>query len=367
MVTLSRYPGVEREVVLIDEQQGGAVGARTARPSISAVVPMFEEAASAPHFLRSLRDGLRALTDRFEIVVVNDGSRDGTRQAVLGAPADCGIVYLELSRNFGKEAALSAGLEAARGEVVVLLDGDGQHPIATIATMLGRWREGWEVAYGLRSGRAGEGASKRAGASLFYRLVSAGSRVEIPDGAGDFRLMDRKVVEALRRLPERARFMKGLYAWVGFRAVAVPYDVQPRLAGETRFDGLALTRLALTGLTAFTTLPLRAVALTGLAVSAAAGLYGAWVVIDELVYDIPLPGYPTIVASIMFFAGVQLLSIGVIGEYLGRVFEEVKGRPLYLVSEVIDRSQLAARASVHAPEAAAAPGPPADQARRPAP
>ena len=319
------------------------------RPSMSAVVPMFNEAASAVGFLETLRDALRALSDRFEIVVVDDGSHDGTRDAVLGAPGDCGVVYVELSRNFGKEAALSAGLEAARGEVVVLLDGDGQHPVGTIATMLDRWREGWDMAYGLRTNRDDETMPKRLGANLFYTLIEKGSRVDIPAGAGDFRLMDRRVVEALKRLPERARFMKGLYAWVGFRSVAVPFHVQPRAAGSSRFDGVALARLALTGLTAFTTLPLRAVSVVGLLVSAAAAIYGAWVVFEELVYDITLPGYPTIVSSIMFFAGVQLLSTGIIGEYLGRVFEEVKGRPLFLVSEVVDRSPLAPPAATWSP------------------
>jgi glycosyltransferase involved in cell wall biosynthesis len=304
---------------------------------------MFNEAAAAAAFLETLRDALGALTDRFEIVVVNDGSQDGTRAAVLGAPADCGVVYLELSRNFGKEAALSAGLEAARGEVVVLLDADGQHPVGVIATMLARWREGWDVAYGLRTSRDDEGLHKRLGAALFYKLIETGASVDILAGAGDFRLMDRRVVEALKRLPERTRFMKGLYAWVGFRSVAVPFEVQPRVAGRSSFNGLALIRLALTGLTAFTKLPLHAVSMLGLLVSVAAVGYGLWVVIEELVYDISLPGYPTIVASIMFFAGVQLLSIGVIGEYLGRVFEEVKRRPVFLVSEVVDRGRLGPR------------------------
>jgi glycosyltransferase involved in cell wall biosynthesis len=334
-----------------------ATGARVGRPTISAVVPMFNEAASAGDFLVELRDGLQALTDRFEIVVVNDGSRDGTRQAVLGAPAGCGVVYLELSRNFGKEAALSAGLEAARGEVVVLLDADGQHPVATIATMLERWREGWDVAYGLRRGRDDEALHKRLGAALFYKLIEAGSEVDILAGAGDFRLMDRRVVEALKKLPERTRFMKGLYAWVGFRSVAVPFDVSPRTAGRSRFNGLALLRLALTGLTAFTKLPLHLVSLLGFLVSLAAVAYGAWVVIEELVYDIALPGYPTIVASIMFFAGVQLLSTGIIGEYLGRVFEEVKRRPVFLVSELVDRSPLGGLPGA-LPPGEAAPGPP---------
>jgi glycosyltransferase involved in cell wall biosynthesis len=310
------------------------------QPSISAVVPMLDEAASAGTLLLALRDALRPLAALFEIVVVNDGSRDATREVVLAAPADCGVRYVELSRNFGKEAAISAGLEAARGEVVVILDADGQHPVEVIAEMLARWREGWDVAYGLRRGREGENLGKRLGAAALYRLLNLGSSIRIPDGAGDFRLMDRRVVETLNQLPERDRFMKGLYAWVGFDAVAVPFDVRPRQAGASRFRPLALARLAMSGLTAFSTLPLRAVAGLGVIISVAAGAYGVWVVFDELVFDIPVPGYPTIVASIMFFSGVQLLSIGIIGEYLGRVFDEVKRRPKYVVAETVDRSPL---------------------------
>ena len=328
---------------------------RPARPSISAVVPMFNEAPLAAAFLVALRDGLRQLTDHLEIVVVNDGSRDGTREAVLGAPGGCGLVYVELTRNFGKEAALSAGLEAARGEVVVLLDGDGQHPVAAVGAMLARWRAGCDMAYGVRRSRAGESWAKRLGTAALYRLLALGSGVEIPAGAGDFRLLDRRVVDALRRLPERDRFMKGLYAWVGFRAEPVPYDVAPRLAGASRFGGLALIRLALTGLTSFTTLPLRAVASGGGLVSGVALAYGAWVVFEEVYRGIPVPGYPTIVVSTMFFAGVQLLSLGVIGEYLGRVFDEVKRRPGYLVGEVVDRSPLG---SPPPPGAASSPGRP---------
>jgi glycosyltransferase involved in cell wall biosynthesis len=194
---------------------GAASPARAAAPTITAVVPMFDEAENAPRFLPALRAALAALSDRFEIVVVNDGSRDGTRAAVLGVAEACRVHYVELSRNFGKEAALTAGLEAARGDVVIAMDGDFQHPLEALPDMLARWREGYDMIYGVRSSRRDETWTKRAGAALFYGILSHGGDVQIQPGAGDFRLMDRKVVDALLRLPERSRFLKGLYGWVG--------------------------------------------------------------------------------------------------------------------------------------------------------
>ncbi len=337
---------------------GGEGGARRGTPSISVVVPVFEEEAGIAAWLRAIAARIAELTDRSEIVVVNDGSRDGTRAEVLAVAAACRVRYLELSRNFGKEAALSAGLEAAAGEVVLLIDGDGQHPLAVVGEMLARWRDGYEMVYGVRTSRADERAGKRLGAALFYRVLAWGAPIEIPPDAGDFRLMDRKVVDALRGLTERTRLMKGLYAWVGFRSVGVPYEVQPRTAGRSSFDLRRLVRLALTGITSFTTLPLHAVSLAGFLVSAAALGYGGWVVVDKLLFDIAVPGYPTIVASIMFFSGVQLLSIGLIGQYLGRVFDEVKRRPNFIVADAVDQSPLGL-----APRAAGAP-PLADGAPR---
>jgi len=304
------------------------------------VVPLFDEAGHAVPFLSALRARLDTLSDRAEIVVVNDGSRDRTREEVLQAASALGIHYVELSRNFGKEAALSAGLDRARGEVVLLLDGDGQHPLDVIPEMLARWQSGDDMVYGVRRDRADETLAKRAGTSAFYRVLALGTRLAIPRDAGDFRLLDRKVVEALRQLPERTRFMKGLYAWVGFKSSPVPFTPLERAGGRSRFGAVQLVRLALHGLTAFTTLPLRAVSLAGALVAALALGYGAWVVVEELVYDISVPGYPTIVVSIMFFSGVQLLSLGVIGEYLGRVFEEVKRRPNFLVGDERDHSPL---------------------------
>jgi glycosyltransferase involved in cell wall biosynthesis len=301
---------------------------------------MSDEAGGAAAFLGRLRDQLAALSPDFEIVVVNDGSRDGTREAVLSVAERCHVHYLELSRNFGKEAALSAGLEAARGEVVVLIDGDGQHPVETVPALLARWREGYDMVYGVRAHRRDEGWLKRLGTAALYRILARGSKVEIPENAGDFRLLDRRAVEALNRLGERTRFMKGLYAWVGFRSAAVDYEARPRAGGKTRYGYGRLASLAIAGITAFTNLPLRALAVAGGLTSLAALGYGAWVVFEYLHYGIQVPGYPTIVVSIMFFSGVQLLSLGIIGEYLGRVFEEVKRRPNFIVGDARDHSPL---------------------------
>ncbi len=324
---------------------GGPPGAdRAARPSISAVVPMHDESDNADRFLASLAATLAGLTDRFEIVAVNDGSVDGTRAAILGAARACRVHYVELSRNFGKEAAVSAGLEAARGDVILVIDADFQHPVEAIPEMLARWREGYDVVFGVRGNRRCEPWVKRRGAAVFYRLVAGtgGDRI-VPD-ASDFRLMDRKVVDALVRLPERSRFMKGLFAWVGFRSTPLTYDAPPRAAGRSSFGYRRLTALAVTGITAFTYLPLRAISLFGVLVSAGALVYGAWVIVETLVSNTAPRGYPTVVVSIMFFAGVQLLSMGVIGEYLARVFEEVKRRPLFIVSDRVDFSPLVPRA-----------------------
>jgi len=321
----------------------GPSSRRTATPSFSAVVPMFDEEENAPVFLRALATALAALGDVFEIVVVNDGSHDRTREAVLMVGRECRVQYLELSRNFGKEAALTAGLQAARGDVVFVLDADFQHPLSALGGMLERWREGWDMVYGVRESRQGEAAVKRSGTALFYWLMKRGAEVEIPPDAGDFRLMDRKVVSALMRLPERSRFMKGLYAWVGFQATPFAYEVQARAAGKSSFSLWRLVSLAATGLTAFTYVPLRAIAAAGMIVSLVALGYGGYVAADTFLFGNPVHGYPTIVVSIMLFSGVQLLSLGVVGEYLARVFEEVKQRPPFVVADVVDYSELPLR------------------------
>jgi glycosyltransferase involved in cell wall biosynthesis len=316
---------------------------RQARPRLSAVVPMLNEGRNAAAFLRLLAGQLAELSPSFEIVVVDDGSSDDTRARVLEVAADCAVHYLELSRNFGKENALSAGIEAARGDVVVLMDGDGQHPPALIPEMLSHWRAGADMVYAVRAHRRDESWLKRAGTAAFYAAMARAAHVDIPPDAGDFRLLDRKVVDALRRLPERTRFMKGLYAWVGFRSVPIEYEPPPRGGGKSSFGLGGLFRLALVGLTSFSTLPLRLVAVAGGIISIVALGYGAWVIVEDLVYGIKVPGYPTIVVSIMFFSGVQLLSLGVIGEYLGRVFEEAKRRPNFLVADEVDEGRIPPR------------------------
>jgi polyisoprenyl-phosphate glycosyltransferase len=310
-----------------------ALRTRELGPSISCVVPAYNEANNLPALLATLLPALQKLCPQWEVIVVDDGSRDHTAAALqpwLQAP---GVRVLALSRNFGKEAALSAGLEHAQGQVVVMLDADGQHPLALLPQMLAGWRAGADSVCAVRESRADESWLKRLGTGLFYRIVNAGSPVDIPADAGDFRLMDRSVVNALLALPERNRFLKGLYAWVGFRTEFIRYTPAPRASGHSSFSLTRLIGLALTGVTAFSNLPLRLWSGLGATVAVCAIGYGGWIIVDHLVNGNPVPGWPTVVVSLMFFSGVQLLSIGILGEYVGRIFTEVKRRPIYLVRE----------------------------------
>jgi len=303
-------------------------------PSLSCVVPAFNEARNlatvVPHILATLA----TLSDRIELIVVDDGSRDDTTQVMQTlCAAYPEVVYLKLSRNFGKEPALTAGIDATRGDVVFLMDADGQHPVTLLPEMLHKWRQGSDVVYAVRKTRDDQSGLQVSLTGLFYKLVNYGNRVKIPANAGDFRLMDRKVVDALKSLPERNRFMKGLYAWVGFNSTAIDYQPLPRADGKSNFGLRGSLSLALTGILAFSIAPLRALTLVGLILSAIALGYGGWVVVDYFVSGIAVPGYATIVVGMMFFSGIQLLSIGVLAEYVGRIYEEVKQRPPYLISQ----------------------------------
>jgi glycosyltransferase involved in cell wall biosynthesis len=303
-------------------------------PSISCVIPAFNEARNLGTVLPPILATLAGLSERVELIVVDDGSRDDTAQVMRAlCAAHPQLVYLQLSRNFGKEPALTAGIDAARGEVVVLMDADGQHPVSLVPEMLLKWKHGADVVYAVRQTRDDQSGLQVSLTGLFYKLVNFGNRVKIPANAGDFRLMDRKVVEALKSLPERNRFMKGLYAWVGFNSTAIDYQPLPRADGKSNFGLRGSLSLALTGILAFSIAPLRALTLVGLVLSARALGYGGWVVCEYFLSGIAVPGYATIVVGMMFFSGIQLLSIGVLAEYVGRIYEEVKQRPPYLISQ----------------------------------
>lgn len=311
--------------------------------SISCVVPAYNEGDGITDFLRELHGILRTHSGRVEIIVVNDGSSDQTAQAVAVVAEELSLTLLDLSRNFGKEAAITAGLARTRGDVVLIIDADGQEPLAMIGPMLERWQDGCDMVYAVRDGRSDEQWLKRLGTGLFYSLLARGGETQIPPDARDFRAMDRRVVNALNRLPERNRFMKGLFAWVGFHSCAVPVTIAPRRNGRSSYGFGRLSRLAMTGITSFTNVPLRIWAAVGLVISALAFAYGGYIVLRTLFFGVDVPGFATLVVSIMFLAGVQLISIGVIGEYLSRVFDEVKQRPLYLVATELDHSPLRER------------------------
>jgi polyisoprenyl-phosphate glycosyltransferase len=333
----------KKHLEIVEPLRSPGVSARRSGPqTFSCIVPAFNEARGLPQFLRDLHGVVSRLCPSVEIILVDDGSEDETPIIAAGLARPLGLHYIRLSRNFGKEAALTAGVDHAQGEAVLIIDADYQHPFEAITAMVEQWRRGYDVVYGVRRSRAGEGAIKRIGTKLLYDILSVDAPVPIPAAAGDFRLLDQKVVEALKRLPERNRFMKGLYAWVGFSSIAVPFDVGDRRNGASQFSLRKLLRLGLAGVTAFTNLPLRIWSGFGMLISVSALIYGGWIVVETLIKGNEVPGWPTIVAGLMFFSGLQLISIGIIGEYLGRVFDEVKQRPIYIVREEMDYGGLAA-------------------------
>jgi len=327
----TRHPGMATAPPFAAIDDEAAPPTPRALPTLSCVVPCRDEAENLAQLLPLLRDTLSACTRAWEVVLVDDGSTDSTPLLLARWARIPGFRVLCLSRNFGKEAALTAGLSAADGEVVVMMDADLQHAPGLIATFVEHWRTGADVVYAVRQDRSSESLLKRTGTRWFYRLVNAADRFELPAGAGDFRLLDRQVVDALLSLPERNRFMKGLYAWVGFKAVPVPYVPQERSHGKSHFSALRLVRLSLDGLTAFTTWPLRAVSAIGFVLALLSFFYGAYLSVEYLIEGHPISGWTTIVVSLMLFAGIQLISLGIVGEYVGRIFEEVKARPLFII------------------------------------
>jgi len=303
---------------------------------LSLVIPMHNEEPVLDALFERLDATVGRLDLDLEIVCVDDGSRDRTLELLRGRAAkDRRIRALSLSRNFGKEAALTAGLEAATGDMVIPLDADLQDPPELIAEFVALWEQGYDVVYGVRADRSSDTVLKRTTANLFYRVFNSVSDYPIPASTGDFRLMDRRVIEALKQLPERNRFMKGLFAWVGFRQVGVPYVRPARLAGQTAWGYRKLFRFALDGVTAFTTLPLRIWTVVGIGSAVLAVLVGIGLILRVLIVGRDVPGYASLMVVLLFGFALQMIALGVMGEYIGRMYQEVKGRPTYLVKDRI--------------------------------
>lgn len=309
-------------------------GSAATRPELSIVVPVHNEADNLPLLVERLKTVLAGEVSSWELVCVDDGSRDGTLSVLkLLNASDPRISAVSFSRNFGKEIAIAAGLDHAAGDAIVIMDADLQHPPETIPVFLAKWREGFLNVYGQRADRAGESRMKRNFAKLFYRLFASFGETQLPEGAGDFRLLDRKVVDALRALPERARFSKGLYAWVGFPSTGVTFEVAERQHGETKFRFGKLFSFAFDGLSSFSTVPLKIATWAGAMIATISTFTALFFLVRTLFFGTDLPGFPSLIVSIMFFSGIQLVSLGMIGEYVGRIFAEVKRRPLYLIGE----------------------------------
>ncbi|PTQ79153.1 glycosyltransferase involved in cell wall biosynthesis [Nitrosospira multiformis] len=302
-------------------------------PLLSVVVPAFNEEEVLPAFHSRLSSILSLLDMEGEIIYVNDGSTDRTIEIIQELKRkDSRVSIVDLSRNFGKEIALTAGLDHARGDAIVVIDADLQDPPELIQELIKQWRQGYDVVYATRTRRDGESAIKKATAYGFYRLIQKISRVKIPEDTGDFRLLSRRAVDGLVQLREQHRFMKGLYAWVGFPQKAVFYRRDSRYAGQTKFNYWRLWNFALEGITSFTIAPLKMATYVGLFTAFGAFLYGSGLIIGTLLYGNPIAGYPSIMVTMLFLGGIQLITLGIIGEYLGRMFDEAKGRPLYLLN-----------------------------------
>ena len=305
------------------------------RPLLSVVVPMYNEEEGTEIFFARLVPVLEKITTDFEIVCVDDGSSDLTMANLMRQHGrDCRIKVLSLSRNFGKDTALSAGLDYARGDAVVPIDADLQDPPELIADMVAKWREGYEVVYARRSHRDSDDLSKRVTAGLFYRLHNWIADVRIPDNTGDFRLMDRRVVEAVKHLPEKTRFMKGLFAWVGFKQIGIDYRREARAAGTTKWRYWKLWNFAIDGLTGSSTVPLRVWTYFGIGLGLLTFAYAFWLVMHTMLYGNAVPGYASLMVAVLFLGSLNIVATGILGEYVGRIYSEVRNRPLYLVREM---------------------------------
>ena len=301
-------------------------------PTISIIAPCYNEEETIEPFLRRIEEILAQINESYQKVFKNDGSKDNTLNVLLNAKRNFkNIRIINFSRNFGKEAALTAGLDKARGEAVIPIDVDLQDPPELIKELVAKWREGYEVVLAKRADRTSDSFAKRVSADLFYKLNGKISNVDIPNNVGDFRLMSKRVVEALKQLPENQRFMKGLFAWVGFKTTVIEYVREKREAGQSSFNGWKLWNFALDGITSFSTLPLRIWLYIGALVSFLSFLYGSFIILKTLIFGVDLPGYASLAVIMLFLGGIQLIGIGILGEYIGRIYSESKRRPSYII------------------------------------
>lgn len=302
---------------------------------ISCVVPVYNESENIEAFTQQLKSYLHELSDNFEIILVDDGSQDKTPQHIQALAKQDHVKGILLSRNFGKETALTAGLEHATGEVTLLIDGDFQHPLTMIPKFLNHWAQGYDMVYGVKEDRKKEPFLKRHLSETFYKLMQHMMQIKLPANAGDFRLLDQKVVQSILSCKERNRFMKGLYAWVGFKSIGLPFQVEEREHGQSGWSLARLFELAITAITAFSNVPLRLWGFLGLLISLSSFVLAMYIIMKTLVLGIDVPGYASIFVAVIFFGGIQLLSIGILGEYIARIFNEVKQRPQYIIDEKI--------------------------------
>ncbi|MBD2626543.1 glycosyltransferase family 2 protein [Trichormus variabilis] len=299
---------------------------------LSIIIPMFNEEANIDYLFERLMSVLDPMHTSYEIVCINDGSRDNTLQCLIAHhQKNPTIKVIDLSRNFGKEVALTAGIDYAKGEGIIPIDADLQDPPELIQELVSKWREGYDVVYATRRTRQGESWLKKFTANAFYRVISGISQVPIPADTGDFRLIDRQVVDSLKQMPERTRFMKGLFAWVGYRQTSIYFDRPQRYKGNTKWNYWKLWNFAIDGIASFSVAPLKVWSYVGLAISLVAFVYAAFLFLRTLILGIDVPGYASLMVALLFMGGMQLVTLGVLGEYIGRIYEEVKGRPLYLV------------------------------------
>lgn len=307
---------------------------------LSIIVPVYNEEGVSAHFIKVIDKVMIKINKLYEIIFINDGSKDNTLNELLVLKNEYkNIKIINLSRNFGKEAAMTAGFDYADGEVIIPMDVDLQDPPELIEELIKKWEEGYDVVLAKRSDRTSDSFFKRFTANAFYKFHNKISHIKIPENVGDYRLFSRKVLQAIQLLPENQRFMKGIFAWVGFKATTIEYARIERIAGKTSFNSWKLWNFAIEGITSFSTLPLRVWFYIGLIISTLSVIFGFFILIKTLLYGIDLPGYASMMITILFLGGIQLVGIGVLGEYIGRIYVESKNRPIYIIDKIFEKGE----------------------------